>query len=91
MVISNNFIFQWGLTLMPVNGTTCSIALPHAIIYGLNGLCTPYTMDIPDIVIVAYFTGFTPTTINITYDYETGHKYAGEGQNHVEWLTCALV
>lgn len=50
------------------------------------GMANPHTVDIPNIVICTYLTTVTPTTFSITYDYETGKGYVGDGSNWAWWM-----
>ncbi len=87
---SNGLILIWGVVQLPVNGVAYDVVMPVSINFGMAGFCTPYSADIPDIVICPYCTGFTRTSIKITYDYETGHAYKGTGTNLVSWLAIAI-
>lgn len=62
----------WGVTVITVAAYPQTIILPATINTYLSGSATPWTIDIPSIVVVPYLCNATTSSVDIILDYEVG-------------------
>lgn len=62
----------WGVTVITVAAQPQTITLPATINTYLSGSATPWTNDIPSIVVVPYLCNATISSVDIILDYEVG-------------------
>lgn len=62
----------WGIELIEVAAVPHTVTFPIPINIYLSGSVTPWTNDIPNIVVVPYLYNATTTSVDITLDYELG-------------------
>ena len=64
----------WGLEIIDVAAVPHKTMFPIPINVYFSGSVTPWTNDIPNIVIVPYLYNATITSVDITLDYEVGKQ-----------------
>ena len=64
----------WGLEVIDVAAVPHKTMFPIPINVYFSGSVTPWTNDIPNIVIVPYLYNATTTSVDITLDYEVGKQ-----------------
>ena len=64
----------WGVTVITVAAYPQTITLPATINTYLSGSATPWTTDIPNIVVVPYLCNATSSSVDIILDYEVGSQ-----------------
>lgn len=79
-------IIQWGRAVLPIDGKTHAVPLPTTVSKVCAAVVSMLSEDVPDIILVPYWTNADTANIYITTDYEIGHAYAGTGQNVVAWV-----
>ena len=67
-----NLKILWGVTVITVAAYPQTIILPATINTYLSGSATPWTIDIPSIVVVPYLCNATTSSVDIILDYEVG-------------------
>lgn len=67
-----NIKILWGVTVITVAAYPQTITLPATINTYLSGSATPWTTDIPNIVVVPYLCNATTSSVDIILDYEVG-------------------
>ena len=69
-----NLKILWGIELIEVAAVPHKTMFPIPINVYFSGSVTPWTNDIPNIVVVPYLSNATTTSVDITLDYEIGKQ-----------------